>query len=182
LQLLINQNPKDYKVMKLINIKILITVVIAVSIFASGYPSESEVQSNHEYEEISESHEATTTKTVTGKLSGFDCAVVGFLCPTTHRGADYTTGVYHDENEEFYFIVNIPQSFLQQHFLEIVEVEGTVYEPYRHAVEPETIRILSEDGERLVYEAGYFIDENNRRATFQDGVFRDGRWNVTESR
>lgn len=172
--------------MKLINIKILFTLAIAASMLASGCQSDSEVQSNHEHEheheQVSESTEETVTKTVTGKLSGFDCAVVGFLCPTTHRGADYTTGVYHEEHDEFYFIVNIPQSFLQQHFLETVEVEGTVFGPYSHSIEPETIRILGEDEERLVYEAGYFIDENNRRATFQDGEYRDGRWNVTESR
>jgi hypothetical protein len=29
-----------------------------------------------------------------------------------------------------------------------------------------------------VYEEGYFIDEEGRRATFQDGEFRDGRWVV----
>ncbi len=116
-------------------------------------------------------------ETVTGELSGFDCAVVGVLCPTTHRGADYTTGVF-TEDETFYFIVNIPQSFLQQYFREKIEVEGTLYNPYDHAVEPETIHLVEEDGRRLVYESGYFIDEDGRRATFQDGIFRGGKWTV----
>lgn len=115
------------------------------------------------------------TYTVTGTLSGFDCAVVGSLCPTTHRGADYTTGVYTEEGS-FFFVVNIPQSFLRQHFLETVEVEGTIYDPYKRAVEPEAIHLVGEGDRRLVYDAGYFIDENGRRATFQDGDFRDGRW------
>ncbi|MFH5886047.1 hypothetical protein ACG2F4_17200 [Halalkalibaculum sp. DA3122] len=127
----------------------------------------------------SESHdhmqESDGTHTVTGKLSGFDCAVVGSLCPTTHRGADYTTGVY-TEDGSFYFVVNIPQSFLRQHFLETVEVEGTVYDPYEKAVEPEAIHLVEDDDRRLVYEAGYFIDENNGRATFQEGTYRNGRW------
>lgn len=118
-----------------------------------------------------------STQTVTGELSGFDCAVVGELCPTTHRGADYTTGVF-TEDESFYFIVNIPQSFLQQYFREKVEVEGTVYDPYGHAVEPETIHLVEEDGRRLVYESGYFIDADGNRATFQDGTFRGGKWMV----
>ncbi|MFH5832951.1 hypothetical protein [Halalkalibaculum sp. DA384] len=134
---------------------------------------------NPEREADSESHnhvqESDGTYTVTGKLSGFDCAVVGSLCPTTHRGADYTTGVY-TEDGSFYFVVNIPQSFLRQHFLETVEVEGTVYDPYKRAVEPEAIRLVEDEGRRLVYEAGYFIDENNGRATFQEGVYRNGRW------
>lgn len=160
--------------MKTINIKSVLLLLIASVTVLAGCQSNQDTHSDHSHENT----EATITTTVTGELSGFDCAVVGFLCPTTHRGADYTTGVYHEDQNEFYFIANIPQSFLQQHFLETVEVEGTVYEPYRHAVEPEAIRILSDGEDRLVYEAGYFIDENNRRATFQEGVYRDGRWTV----
>lgn len=118
-------------------------------------------------------------KTITGELSGFDCAVVGVVCPTTHRGADYTTGVF-TEDEEFYFIVNIPQSFLQQYFRETVEVEGAVYTLYDDAVEPEAIYLIDNDERRLVYESGYFIDENDRKATFQTGVLRDGEWTVQE--
>lgn len=120
-------------------------------------------------------------RTVSGQLSGFDCAVVGELCPTTHRGADYTTGVFTDE-ESFYFVVNIPQSFLTQYFRETVEVEGTVYDPYDRAVEPEVITLVDGKERRTIYEEGYFIDEEGRRATFQDGEFRDGRWVVRDGR
>lgn len=116
-------------------------------------------------------------KIISGTVSGFDCAVVGVLCPTTHRSADYTTGVFTDDNE-FYFIVNIPQSFLQQYFRETVEVEGVVYDPYQKAVEPEIIYLIEDRGRRLVYESGYLIDKNNRRATFQEGVFKNGEWLV----
>ncbi len=124
----------------------------------------------------SQAQDEPVDRTVTGQLSGFDCAVVGQLCPSTHRGADYTTGVF-TEDESFYFVVNIPQSFLQQHFLETVEVEGTVYAPYDRAVEPKVIRLVGDEGDgRTVYEEGYFIDEEGRRATFQDGEFRDGKW------
>lgn len=129
------------------------------------------------YNTADQNPEEAVHTTVTGQLSGFDCAVVGVLCPTTHRGADYTTGVFTDE-DDFYFVVNIPQSFLQQYFRNTVEVEGTVYDPYDHAVEPEKIHVIEDDERRLVYEEGYFIDENNRRATFQNGIYRYGRWNV----
>ncbi|MEX0720936.1 MAG: hypothetical protein WD059_09725 [Balneolaceae bacterium] len=125
---------------------------------------------------FSADHESTN-KTVTGPLSGFDCAVVGELCPTTHRGADYTTGIF-TEDKDFFFVVNIPQSFLQQYFRETIEVEGTVYDTYSHAIEPESIYLINGDERRLVYEGGYFIDENEQRATFQDGVYRNGRWNI----
>lgn len=125
-----------------------------------------------------ESQDERTVETVTGQLSGFDCAVVGELCPTTHRGADYTTGVFTDD-KSFYFIVNIPQSFLTQYFRETVEVEGTVYPPYDRAVEPEVIHLIADGGDRrTVYEEGYFIDEEGQRATFQDGDFRGGKWVV----
>lgn len=118
-------------------------------------------------------------KTVQGVVSGFDCAVVEVLCPTTHRGADYTNGLF-TEDKKFYFVVNIPQSFLRQYFREEFEVEGAMYEPYTRAVEPETIYLIEEDDRRVVYESGYFIDEEGRRATFQDGVIRDGKWTVVE--
>jgi hypothetical protein len=57
-------------------------------------------------------------KTVEGVASGFDCAVVSVLCPSTHRAADYTTGIFTDD-KEFYFVVNIPQSFMTEYFLEL---------------------------------------------------------------
>lgn len=136
-----------------------------------------------QYATIMHEHDLTMEEapheTITGVLSGFDCAVVGVLCPTTHRGADYTTGVF-TEDEEFYFVVNIPQSFLQQYFRQTVEVEGTVYDPYERAIEPEIIHLIDGDERRLVYESGYFIDEDGYRATFNDGVYQDGRWVVHE--
>lgn len=120
-----------------------------------------------------------TDKTVQGVVSGFDCAVVNVLCPTTHRGADYTNGVFTDE-KEFYFVVNIPQSFLRQYFRETFEVKGAMYDPYTMAVEPEIIHVIEDGERRLVYESGYFLDEEGRRATFQDGVFRNGEWIVEQ--
>lgn len=120
-----------------------------------------------------------TDKTVHGVVSGFDCAVVEVLCPTTHRGADYTNGLFTDD-KEFYFVVNIPQSFLRQYFRETFEVEGAMYEPYEKAVEPETIHLIKDGERRLVYESGYFIDEEGQRATFQDGAFRNGKWIVEQ--
>lgn len=147
----------------------------AVYLVAAGCQPDSDASAPHDDE--AHTHDGPTVETVSGRLSGFDCAVVGELCPSTHRGGDYTTGVY-TEDGSFYFVVNIPQSFLTQYFLETVEVEGSVYEPYHHAVEPEVIRLIEDDDQRLVYEAGYFIDEDNRRATFHEGQFRDGRWVV----
>jgi hypothetical protein len=33
-------------------------------------------------------HDQISVKTVEGEASGFDCAVVQVLCPSTHRAAD----------------------------------------------------------------------------------------------
>lgn len=162
-------------------LQVFLFPIFAVCLIVGGCQSNPDARSA-DGGEVHEAHADGATspddsqvETVTGQLSGFDCAVVGQLCPSTHRGADYTTGVY-TEDDAFYFVANIPQSFLTQYFLETVEVEGTVYPPYGHAVEPETIHLIGEEERRLVYEAGYFIDEEGRRATFQDGEFRDGRW------
>lgn len=151
----------------------LITVCICMIAFACDSNRERNTEAHdHEHDQ-----EGPVTEVVTGRLSGFDCAVVGSLCPSTHRGADYTTGVYTDDGA-FYFIVNIPQSFLRQYFLETVEVEGTMYSPYDRTLEPEAINLVGDEDRSLVYEAGYFIDEDDQRATFQEGIYRNGRWNV----
>ena len=131
----------------------------------------------HEAPSASSAPTVTTVTTVTGRLSGFDCAVVGQLCPTTHRGGDYTTGLYTDDGS-YFFVVNIPATFLTQYFLETVEIEGRVYPPYNHAVEPEVIYLIEGDGRRMIYEEGYFIDEDKQRATFHEGQFENGQWIV----
>lgn len=151
------------------NTSLVMIAVICMYVF--GFNADPKTTSKSNTTHINE------VKTVSGELSGFDCAVVGELCPTTHRGADYTTGVF-TKNEDFYFIVNIPQSFLQQYFRETVEVEGTMYDNYNHAVEPEKIHLIDDGEHRLVYESGYFIDEDGNRATFQNGEYRNGKWTV----
>lgn len=158
------------------NIKTILILLTVAGLTTTAYISDLGMYSESSPAEDS-AHNGRSAMTIEGELSGFDCAVVGVLCPTTHRGADYTTGVF-TEDETFYFVVNIPQSFLQQYFRQVVVVEGEVYDPYGHAVEPEIIHLVEGNKRRLVYESGYFIDEDNRRATFQDGVFRNGRWVV----
>lgn len=164
--------------MRMPRFRIAFVLFTAACMMTAGCGASSNPSSEHADHDHAESQDEPTVETVTGQLSGFDCAVVGELCPTTHRGADYTTGVF-TEDDSFYFVVNIPQSFLTQYFRETVEVEGTVYTPYDRAVEPEAIHLIEEEDERrLVYEEGYFIDEEGRRATFQDGEFQDGKWVV----
>lgn len=165
--------------------KSYVSLLFIVATFMVGIGCQSDqdgTTSNSGEAHAAHTHEASTSdapdvRTVTGALSGFDCAVVGQLCPSTHRGGDYTTGVF-TEDESFYFVVNIPNSFLTQYFLETVEVDGTLYRPYDHAVEPETIHLLADGERQLVYESGYFIDENGERATFHEGQFRNGEWVV----
>lgn len=158
------------------NFRITLILLVVTGLLTTAFILNAEVTN---FYTPGERNSKEVTKSVEGELSGFDCAVVGELCPTTHRGADYTTGVF-TEDEKFYFVVNIPQSFLQQYFRQAVEVEGEVYDGYDHAVEPETIHLIEDDERRLIYESGYFIDENGNRATFQEGVFQNGEWKIPE--
>jgi len=120
-------------------------------------------------------NEKISIKTVEGEASGFDCAVVEVLCPSTHRAADFTTGIFTAQ-KEFYFIVNIPQSFMTQHFLENMLVAGKVYHPYDDAIEPEQIYLLKNGEKKLVYDAGYFFDAQGHKAMFNQGRVVDGVW------
>jgi hypothetical protein len=120
-------------------------------------------------------NEKISVKTVEGIASGFDCAVVDVLCPSTHRAADFTTGIFTDKRE-FYFVVNIPQSFMTQYFLERMAVTGKVYHPYDEAIEPEQIHLLKDGQKKLVYEAGYFYDPQGHKAMFNQGRVVDGVW------
>jgi hypothetical protein len=54
--------------------------------------------------------------------------------------------------KEFYFVVNIPQSFMTQYFLEKLSVTGKIYHPYDDAIEPEQIHLLKDGEKKLVYE------------------------------
>lgn len=120
-------------------------------------------------------NEKSSVKTVEGIASGFDCAVVDVLCPSTHRAADFTTGIFTDQ-KEFYFVVNIPQSFMTQYFLETLAVTGKVYHPYDDAIEPEQIHLVKGGGKKLVYESGYFFDPHGHKAMFNQGRVVDGVW------
>jgi hypothetical protein len=120
-------------------------------------------------------HGKISMKTVAGEVSGFDCAVVAVLCPSTHRAADFTTGIFTAQ-QEFYFVVNIPQSFMTQYFLEEMSVTGKVYHPYERAVEPEQIHLLKGGEKKLVYESGYFYDPQGHKSMFNQGRVVDGTW------
>jgi hypothetical protein len=120
-------------------------------------------------------NEKISVKIVDGVASGFDCAVVDVLCPTTHRAADFTTGIFTDD-KKFFFIVNIPQSFMTQYFLEKLSVTGKVYHPYDDAVEPEQIYHLKDGQKKLVYDAGYFYDPQGHKAMFNQGRVVSGVW------
>jgi hypothetical protein len=69
---------------------------------------------------------------------------------------------------------------LTQYFLERLEMSGTVYDPYNHAIEPKKIHVVQGGDKSLVYKDGYFIDPNGHRATFNKGRFMDGVWYCPE--
>lgn len=134
-----------------------------------------ENQSHAQEAQVAHDEHKQQLKTVEGVASGFDCAVVNVLCPSTHRAADYTTGLFTDD-AQFYFVANIPQSFMTQYFLDRLEITGTIYKPYHHAIEPEEIHLVEGNEKTLVYQEGYFIDPNGHRALFNEGRTVDGVW------
>jgi hypothetical protein len=148
----------------------LIAIAIAAILFGCSQPKQEDEQDT-----ATSLNEKISVKTVEGEASGFDCAVVDVLCPSTHRAADFTTGIFTAE-KKFYFIVNIPQSFMTQYFLEKMSVTGKVYHPYDDALEPEQIYLLKNGEKKLVYDAGYFYDPQGHKAMFNQGRVVDGVW------
>ncbi len=149
----------------------LAVLLIAI---AAILPGCSQKQEEHHAGSIN-AQEKISVKTIEGVASGFDCAVVSVLCPSTHRAADFTTGIFTDDRK-FYFIVNIPQSFMTQYFLERMSVTGKVYHPYDEALEPEQIHLLKEGEKKLVYDSGYFFDTRGHKAMFNQGRVLEGVW------
>jgi len=148
----------------------IILIAVAVLLLACSQKQEGKADATTSL------NEKISVKTVEGEASGFDCAVVEVLCPSTHRAADFTTGIF-TPNQEFYFVVNIPQSYMTQYFLEKLSVTGKIYHPYDDAIEPEQIYQLTKDGQKkLVYEAGYFFDPSGHKAMFNQGRVVDGVW------
>ena len=111
-----------------------------------------------------------------GVISGFDCAVYRIVCPATHRGFDMATPGILTEDGGWYFVVNVPASFLGQFFLDKIHVVGDVYMPYDHAIEPHDIYLANGDKKELVFTKGRFIDSEGHRSTFMKGEFDGENW------
>lgn len=156
--------------MKRFHFSAFLALGIAAFLLGCSQKQDEETHANHQH-----LNDQISIKTVAGEASGFDCAVVAVLCPSTHRAADFTTGIFTAE-KEFYFVVNIPQSFMTQYFLEQMSVTGKVYPPYEHAIEPEQIHLLKNGERKLVYESGYFFDPQSHKSMFNQGRIVDGMW------
>ena len=114
---------------------------------------------------------------VKGIISGFDCATVNIPCPEEHVTHKETLGLMNEEKENFSFIVNIPQTYLQQYFLDSMEIEGKVFNGVKNALEPKSIRILNKEGKWIrIFVGGEFIDEVNHKSTFENGAIYNGKW------
>jgi hypothetical protein len=157
------------------HILIRLGIGLAVVILTTSCGKQQEEKKQQETKSDPHDH-SMSIMTIEGIASGYDCAVVDVLCPSTHRAADYTTGLF-TEGKAFYFVVNIPQSFMTQYFLEKLSLTGRVYRPYDYAIEPERILHVTASGEkRLIYEAGYFFDREGHKSLFNQGRVVDGEW------
>jgi hypothetical protein len=112
---------------------------------------------------------------VTGVISGAHCGVSGMVCSPTHdlRRSELP-GVYTKDNK-FYFLVNVPQSFIAQWPLKEITVEGTVYEKDRGVLAK---KISIKDGEkwRTVFVEGSIIDDMGHKEKVSSAVVIDGKW------
>ena len=112
---------------------------------------------------------------VTGVISGAHCGVNGMACSATHdlRRAELP-GVFTNDNK-FYTLVNVPQTFLAQWPVKDVVVEGTVYEK-DHGVFAKKISIKDGDNWRAVFEDGNIIDEMGHKEKLASAVEMDGKY------
>lgn len=112
---------------------------------------------------------------VSGVISGAHCGAMGMACSPSHdlRRAELP-GVFTKDNK-FYFVVNVPQTFLAQWPVKDVTVEGTVYEEDR-AIDAKKVSIKDGDKWRTVFENGSIIDGMGHKEKLAGAVEMEGKW------
>ena len=112
---------------------------------------------------------------ITGVISGAHCGVEGMVCAPSHdlRRAELP-GVYTKDNN-FYVLVNVPQSFLAQWPVQDVTVEGTIYEKEK-GIFAKKMSVKDEDKWRAVFEDGNIIDDMGHKEKLTTAMEIDGKW------
>ena len=112
-----------------------------------------------------------------GVVSGFECGTVNIPCPEEHKDKHETLGLFNEQDSEFTFMVNIPQSFFKQYFLDSLYIEGKMFNNIKNAVEPIKISILNKEGKlETIYFDRNFVDEHEHNSSFKDGIIINGKW------
>jgi len=112
-----------------------------------------------------------------GLVSGFECATVNIACPEEHRHHLETLGMIESRKKNFTFIVNIPQSYLKQFFLDTLRIKAKMFNDNKLAVEPIEILITDEEGEeKTIFLNGNFIDKFGHASSFYEGGMHKGEW------
>jgi len=112
---------------------------------------------------------------ISGVISGAHCGAMGMACSATHdlRRAELP-GVFTKDNK-FYFVANVPQTFLAQWPVKDVSVEGTIYENER-VIDAKKISVQDGEKSRVVFEDGNIVDEMGHKEKLSAAVEIDGKW------
>lgn len=112
---------------------------------------------------------------VTGVISGAHCAINGMACPPNHDlTREELPGVFTKEGK-FYFLANVPQSFLAQWPAKNITVEGKIYEN-EHGIDAQKISIKENGKWSTVFENGDIIDDMGHKVSLADAVIVKGKW------
>ena len=112
---------------------------------------------------------------VTGVISGAHCALNGMACPPNH---DLTRaelpGVFTKEGK-FYFLTNVPQSFLAQWPAKDISVEGKIYDK-ESGIDAKKISVKENGKWRTVFDNGNLIDDMGHKVSLANAVVIKGKW------
>ncbi|GEM_PF-5045960 len=112
---------------------------------------------------------------VTGVISGAHCAINGMACPPNHDlTREELPGVFTKEGK-FYFLTNVPQSFLAQWPAKNITVEGKIYEN-EHGIDAQKISIKENGKWHTVFENGDIIDDMGHKVSLADAVIVKDKW------
>jgi hypothetical protein len=112
---------------------------------------------------------------ISGVISGAHCGVNSMACSIKHDlKRSELPGIYTKDNK-FFFVTNVPQSFLSQWPVHEVSVSGKVFES-ENAVVAKTVSIKDGEKWREVYADGSMIDGMGHRTKLADAVEIDGMW------
>ncbi|MFA3781499.1 hypothetical protein ABRY23_00370 [Melioribacteraceae bacterium 4301-Me] len=113
---------------------------------------------------------------VTGVISGAHCALNGMACPSNHNlTREELPGIF-TKDKKFYFITNVPQSFLAQWKAgSEISVEGKIYSD-EFGIDAKKISLKESGKWHTVFEDSKIIDDMGHKVSLSDAVVVKDKW------